>query len=200
MNCFYNSLLFSLAFSEFRCPSNSNNFIAEVDLKMSCSKVIVNLQITLESREISHWIDPTILSVIWALRDVGGRVNLLCPIHTPPAQDFKDLDHFFLSLYISRTKGSILIYPWMALLPLPPWSLSMSSSSLPPVSSCLLKVCPELHTIFPEIRELGFYLYPLMLKNLITIKWIILRNLYWNLSPKSFIPSFTYSLSCSVRN
>lgn len=166
---------------------------------MTWSKLIVNLQITLKSGEISHWIDPTILSVMWALRGWGQGKSPL-PHPYPPPPDFKDFDHFCLSLYISRTKGSILIYPWMALLPLPPWSFSMSSSSLPPVSSCLLKVCPELHTIFPEIRESFFYLYPLMLKNVIMIKWIILRNLYWNLSPKSFIPSFTYSLSCSVRN
>lgn len=133
------------------------------------------------------------------IKDIGGWVNLQ-PIPLPTSQDFKNFDHFFLSLYISRTKQPILIYPWMTFLPPPPWSFSMSSSSLPPASLCLLKVCPELHTIFSEIRESGFYLYLLMLKKLIMIKQIILRNLYWNLSPKSFIPSFTYSLSYLIRN
>lgn len=132
------------------------------------------------------------------IKDIVGRVNLH-PIHSPTPQDFKDFDHFFLSLYISRTKQPILIYPWMAFLLPPPWSFSMSSS-LPLASLCVLKVCRELHTIFSEIKESGFYLYLLMLKKLIMIKWIILRNLYWNLSPKSFIPSFTYSLNYSIRN
>lgn len=142
------------------------------------------------------WPHTSICNV--GIKDIVGRVNLH-PIHSPTPQDFKDFDNFFLSLYISRTKQPILIYPWIAFLLPPPWSFSMSSS-LPLASLCVLNICRELHTIFSEIKESGFYLYLLMLKKLIMIKWIILRNLYWNLSPKSFIPSFTYSLSYSIKN
>ena len=134
------------------------------------------------------------------IKDIGGRVELYPPLPSPPPRISKTLIISFLSLYISRTKKPILIYPWMAFqLPI---SLIIFNILLLTSSSFFmsLKVCPERHTIFSEIRGSDFYLKLLMLKNLIMIKWIILRNLYWHLSPKSFILSFTYSPSYSVRN
>lgn len=127
------------------------------------------------------------------IKDIGGWVNLQ-PIPLPTSQDFKNFDHFFLSLYISRTKQPILIYPWMTFLPPPPWSFSMSSSSLPPASLCLLKVCPELHTIFSEIRESGFYLYLLMLKKIDHDKTNHSKEFVLESKPK-VIHSFLYLLT-----
>lgn len=73
---------------------------------MTCSKLIVNLQITLKSGEISHWIDPTILSVMWALRGWGqGKSPLPHPYRRPPPPGFQRLWSFLSQPLHFQNKG-----------------------------------------------------------------------------------------------
>lgn len=164
---------------------------------MAYSKIILNLQTVLKSWEIPHWLG-SVCDV--GIKGLGGRVILLHPSHSPLRISKSWIISFSAFIFLEQSGPFWSILGWHSRPPPPSWSFSMSSSSLPPASLCFIKICPERHAIFLEIRESGFYLYPLMLKNLIMIKWIILGNLYWNLSPKSFIPSFTHSLSYSIRN
>lgn len=99
--------------------SGLDGFIPDVNLKAAHSNVILNLQTTVKPLEIAHWVDPRILSAMWALRDVGERVNLSHPSSPPTPGNSKTLIIFFLSLYVPRTKWLVLICPWMAFLPPP---------------------------------------------------------------------------------